>query len=228
METEQGQRKPGENGTSPGDDPCAEGEMPSGHTDEKDSEREDKMAEAVAQLLAGAHRLKNGQQAKRPGGRSLGSLLYAWSDIGVQVLQRMATLGAELGDSAFSRTFGGGGGAAEHLGVRSRARMKWDKEGKATGTFKLINHRSGYVDVRFPTVVELHASNGNGRSLIDITFDPAAPLLGPNQEIEVKLSFRTNELEETKYIGWATIETAASGHCALAIELAPPQTPEAT
>lgn len=182
-------------------------------------EVEDVAAEAWAEGLGALHRAKGGRRVLRDGGgQSLGSLLFAWTDVGVQVVRRMVTLGAELGDGAFGRAFGGAGGQTDDVAVGKPVRAVFDGC-VARGGFMLENRRSGHADVRFPSVVEFHAAKGNDRQLIELRFEPEAPIVCADANAKIEVSFATDKFTPgERYIGWVAIETARGGKCSLAIE----------
>lgn len=189
---------------------------------------EDLGAELIAEGLGAFYKSKRGRRLLRDGGsQSLGGLLFAWADVGVQVMRRMVTLGAELGDGVFGQTFGGGGGESDNVAVDEPVRLTATR-GTASGSFTLENRRSGHVDVRLPRVAEFHAEDGRDRQLVQLHFDPEAPLVGADAKATVSVRFATDKFKPgTRYIGWVTIETARGGRSSLAIECLPeaPATP---
>lgn len=190
---------------------------------------EDLGAELIAEGLGVFYKSKRGRRLLRDGGaQSLGGLLFAWADVGVQVMRRMVTLGAELGDGAFGQMFGGAGGEPDNVAVDEPVRVT-AKGGQALASFMLENRRSGHADVRFPRVVEFHAEDGRDRQLVQLHFDPEAPLVGADAKATVSVRFATDNFKpDTRYIGWVAIETARGGRCSLAIECRPEAQKEAT
>lgn len=190
------------------------------------AEAEDVSADACAGVLAGIHKSKGGRPLLRGsggqsggGGQSLGGLMFAWADVGVQVVRRMVTLGAELGDEMFGRSFGPTNAVTDEVAVGKPVKATV-ADGVARGNFSLENRRSGHVDVRFPRVVEFHAAKGHDRRVVELRFDPEAPIVGADKAATITVEFDPSELlAGERYIGWASIETARGGKCPLAIEV---------
>lgn len=189
---------------------------------EQIEDAEDAGAELIAEGLGAFYRAKGARRLLRDGtSASLGSLLFTWADVGVQLMRRMVTLGAELGDGAFGRAFGGASGPVDEVAVDKPVRAVL-RGAMARGGFTLENRRSGRVDVRFPRVAELHAAKGHDRQLVELCFDPEAPIVGVDEQARVEVSFAVGELlPGERYIGWVTIETTRGGRCSLAIEYDP-------
>lgn len=196
---------------------------------ELSGEVEDAGVQALAGALGTFYRAKGGRSLlKRDGGaQSLGGLLFAWADVGVQVARRMVTLSAELGDEVFGRSFGAAGAVADDVAVGKPVKAETKISGLARGSFELENRRSGQVDVRFPRVVEFHAAKGHDRRLIELHFDPEAPIVYADKPAPITVEFDPSDmLPGERYIGWATLETARGGKCSLAIEYTAPVKPE--
>jgi hypothetical protein len=194
---------------------------------EQSGEIEDVGVQALAGALGALHRGKGGRPLLRDGGsQSLGGLLFAWADVGVQVARRMVTLSAELGDEVFGRSFGAAGAVADDVAVGKPVKAEAKDTGLARGSFELENRRSGHVEVRFPRVIEFHAAKGHDRRLVELRFDPEAPIVCADAAATITVEFDHSELlPGERYIGWATLETARGGKCSLAIEVTAPRKP---
>jgi hypothetical protein len=133
--------------------------------------------------------------------RRVGNLAVDLAEKGVEVWRGLLDVQRRY-DGELLNLAGGGtfraAAAGEELAVTSGTlRSDWSSD-KANLKLRLQNRSRSWVDLVLPTAVLVERGDGGDRALLDVEASPAAPVLGPGDELEIELTLTGGPLSVTK------------------------------
>jgi hypothetical protein len=156
--------------------------------------------------------------------RKIGNIAVDLAEKGVEVWRGLLDVQQRYDGELFHLAGGGAfraAAAGEELAVVSGTlRAKWDTD-KAQVEITLQNRSRTWLDLVLPTSVLFEAADCLDRVLLDVTANPAAPVLGPGDQITVKLSFGGSQPMKapSRYHGVVRIDSRGPFRLELPMEL---------